>query len=133
MKNIIESGGGFLLVKYHSISQLLANIYRDYDWIPSKFLSGDVDIWNNEQSAKYLVEWLRNRTSTKELSYLNKIITNKDGQHRDNILARSLYEEYPQYYWGYKFSARDPYVKKSQFMLKECLKSIFPGEGKMND
>ena len=124
MKNIIESGGGFLLVKYDSLSQLMASIYPQYQWNQSNFVHPQVGIWKDKELANYYIEWLKKNSSPKELQYL-QVITDKREPQKEDVLMNMLSQVSPQFDVNAKKGS-----KKSQLMLKETLNLLFYGEGK---
>ena len=106
-------GGGSLLVKFHSLSELLVRVYPEVKWEQNSFQISD--IWTNEQQASYFVEHLQ-KQSEHEISYVNKII--QDMGNKDAMLIKLLHNAFPKYNWTSG--------KKSQYVLKACLGNIFP-------
>ena len=113
-------GGGILLVQSHTIPQLLSQVYPEYKWEQALFTK-ITDIWNDEQTANYFVEKLK-KSEEEELLFLQKIIRNM-GLKGHYSLIQLLKSSFPNYVWATFLSG-----KKAQYVLKECLKIIFPFE-----
>ena len=115
-------GGGILLVQYHSLFQLLSNIYSDFKWNKQLF-QYENDIWNNDHLANYFVQWLKNQ-SKKEVSIVRQVITDKE-RKGDYPLTLYLQKAFPSNIWITSISS-----KKSQYMLKECIERLFVNKEK---
>lgn len=121
-QQIIDLGGSFLLLKHHSLFNLLSQVFPEHIW--SSLVYGHVDIWNDQECANYLIQSL-GRPSPQILDHLQKNLASNS----DHLLLQLLSQAFPKYNWkNNNFSS-----KKSQFMLKECLVMIFPKEGKKGD
>jgi hypothetical protein len=134
-KDFISAGGGYLLIKYHTLYGILSNLFPEQFWEPGNFFSQE-DIWKDIVTAKYFIE---KPMDTKELHYLNREIIKVRKKKRcflffqevagkHEILPQLLSEAFPQYNWGCKI-IKSLGAKKSQYLLKQSLKTIFPGEG----
>ena len=119
-KEIIDAGGGFLLVQNYSLERLLSQVYSEHKWFPAKFVDSS-SIWENEHLAKYFIDWLKNEPEA--LKYLHKYISNMEIY--GDMLLPLLFQAFPNYRWG----KSSYYVKKSQYVLNECLQTMFPTEG----
>ena len=124
IKDVIDLGGGFLIAKHGSLSKLLSRVYSEHSWSLSRFKQGQQDIWKEETLAKYFAEKLKT-SDDKEVKYLSRSIVNM-GQEEDP-LVNILSQEFPEYKWGPKTDKITS--KKSQFLLKECLKVLFGNDG----
>jgi hypothetical protein len=84
------------------------------------------NIWTDEDTGKYFVDWLaRNSEAVK---YLN---SNMEKMKRtEESLLKLLSQRFPEYKWGNKSSIS--YFKKSQYLVKTCLKAMFPSEGNLD-
>ena len=91
-------------------------------------LVDSANIWTEERIAIYFVEWLQKNQES--LKFINYIILKKKIQI-DNILLTSLANAFPHYKWGYSKSLSLS-LKKSQYMLNNYLKHIFPTQGILN-
>ena len=111
-------GGGILLVQYHSLFQLLSNIYSDFKWNKQLF-QRESDIWNNDHLANYFVEWLK-KQSEQEISFIKETVNNL-GRNENHPLMKTFQKLYPKYRWLSSISKG----KKSQYMLKECIEKLF--------
>ena len=116
-QQFINIGGGILLVQYHSLFQLLSNIYSDFKWDKQSF-QHESDIWNNDQLATYYVEWLK-KQSKNEVSNVFKVL--KATETKSSPLTQLLQKTFPQY----KLAVGSGKTKKSQYMLKECIERLF--------
>jgi hypothetical protein len=99
-------------------------VYPENNWNMSKL--DRTSIWDDLPTAQHFVEWLKKQEDEKILEYINKIIE-KLSNKRKRILLQLLSESFPQYNWTFNSGLKS---KKSQYVLRECLKTIFPGEGK---
>ena len=124
---MIDLAGGYLLEKYCTLEQLLSVVYSEFEWISSKFNNGGrLSIYEDSELASYFVEWLHKDIDA--VKYLNKQMSVK-GFKEYSVLVTLLKKEFPNFKWTSKY--KDPFTKKSQFLLKECLKKLFPSEGKI--
>ena len=110
-------GGGILLVQYHSLFQLLSTIYSDFKWNKQLF-SSSKDIWTDDHLANYFVQWLK-KQSNKEVVHVNQVI--KEIRAGNILLTQLLSKAFSQYKWPISSSS----IKKSQYMLKECIQNMF--------
>ena len=80
------------------------------------------DIWKDEEIALHLIEWLK--TAPEVLKFLYNIIVKMEqsGEPLLNLLSK----EFPQYKW---IKNKSSYFKKSQYLLKESLISLFSANG----
>lgn len=113
-------GGGPLIIKNHSLPQLLSVVYPDFEWETSKFYHTN-DIWEDEYLANYFVEWLK-KQSEKEVLYVYSVI--KDMGKKNVTLTQKLKTAFPKFSW---LPSATQSTKKSQYMLKQHLEKIFPG------
>lgn len=122
MQQVIELGGGSLIVKKHSLGQLLSVVYPEFKWNKDSFVQSN-DIWNDEHLANYFVDYLKKQQEN-EVVYVNKVL--KEMEYSANsILQQALKKEFPKYSWMTSLPARS---KKTQYMLKECISKIFSDE-----
>ena len=112
-------GGGILLVQYHSLFQLLSNIYSDFKWDKQLF-QNESDIWNNDHLANYFVQWLTKQPENEIASA--HIIIKSSSHNGSSPLVVLLTRMFSQYKWHYTVSKSG---KKSQFLLKECIERLF--------
>ena len=114
-------GGGILLVQYHSLFQLLSNIYSDFKWDKQLFSSSSfTDIWTDDHLANSFVQWLEKQPK-KTILRVQQIIlgmNNKGNYILKQLLSKSL----PNYTWSGSLTLT---TKKSQYMLKECIENLF--------
>jgi hypothetical protein len=68
-------GGGYLLIKYNSLVNLLSEVYPEHEWLPGKFLHPQHNIWKDEIASKQFVELVRKKSDSQELNYLSKEIS----------------------------------------------------------
>ena len=108
-------GGGILLVKNRSLSNLLALVYPDYK---SHLHS---DIWTDENLANYFVEWLKKQPE-REVGLVSQLVLEKKSIYP---LTQILRAAFPQYKW---INSKALSSKKSQYVLKECIEKIFNKE-----
>ena len=113
-------GGGSLVVKYGSLSQLLARVYPEYDATKAS-ADQSHDIWQKQSLARYLAEHLQKQPEI-EVSYIHRLIRNMNIKEK-NMLIQVLNLTFPQYVWlSNTLSATG---KKAQFLLKDQLEKIF--------
>ena len=112
-------GGGILLVQYHSLFQLLSNIYSDFKWNKQLFSSFSKDIWTDDYLANYFVQWLK-KQSNKDVSQVHEIVMKKSN-NASSPLKEFLATAFPEYKW----SSKSQSGKKAQYMLKTCLENLF--------
>ena len=95
--------------------------YPDNDW---KFSTTIGDIWNDETVANFFVEWLQ-KQEQEVVFYVHRLIKNMNtkGVHS---LTQKLAIAFPSFHWG---DAPSVHLKRSQAILKECIQSLFKGEG----
>ena len=115
-------GGASLLVKNHTLPQLLSKAYPENAWNTKSFAQV-TDMWTDEKTASYLVERLKKHRS--EVSFLNKMIKSMDYKELFP-LTKMLKENFPEYSWQTQFSPVGN--KKHQYMLRECIGELFSGE-----
>ena len=109
-------GGGILLAKENSLSQLLAKVYPQFNWDSAH---QNADIWHNKNLATYFVEWLKKQTN-KEISIAEETIHSIATEN--SPLIQLLTTAFPKQKW----LSRKTY--KAQFFLKECIEAMFKGE-----
>lgn len=107
-------GGGSLLVKYHTLAQLLSRVFSENKW--EKF--SHKSIWTDEALASYYVQKL----AVDEAQFLHHTIK-KMGVKGNSILVQLLKNAFPEYSWSISKIG-----KKTQYILKECLENILKGE-----
>ena len=116
-------GGGILLIRYHSLFQLLSTIYSDFKWNKQLFSSAqqiEKDIWTDDHLANSFVQWLK-RQPEKELTSASQIVKNQM-EIVSSSLVGHLETTFPQYKWRYEEYKTG---KKSQYELKECIEKLF--------
>ena len=118
-KQVIDLGGGFLLIKYISLSELLSNVYPNVTNDASQ-----ESIWTDEKHAKYFAEWLK-KQSVEEIDYVYRMVINREEGVNNDVLTKHLSQNFPKYNWV----SRNKFSKKSQYLLKECLEQLFQVEG----
>ncbi|KAJ1501146.1 hypothetical protein HMI54_010222 [Coelomomyces lativittatus] len=96
-KQIIDAGGGILLVKNRSLPHLLFRVYPESYWKFSDFVQ-NVDIWKDEDLATYFVNWLQNRPES-DVYDVNKVIKSS-GISRNYPLAVKLRNAFPRMNWA---------------------------------
>jgi hypothetical protein len=84
------------------------------------------NIWSNESLASYFVRWIDKNVDQKKLKQIRHIILKK--KNNGGTLESLLSKEFPELKWTSSLSTF--YIKKSQYLLKECLREMFPSEGK---
>ena len=112
-------GGGILLVKNHSLAQLLSRVYPEFKWENQSF----VDVWTDEPLAKRIVEWLKKQSDT-EISYVDRLVREM-GKKGTFPLTQMLIAAFPQYKWVVSLPTTG---KKSQYMLRQCLGKLFTSD-----
>jgi hypothetical protein len=130
-RDLQDIGGASLLIEYNgSPSQLLNEVYPEYDWLPWKFVNTPNHIWTSEKTAQKFLEWAGTKLGVKEYKdWLN--IPTKDiaelGYHGN--IRDLLVLAYPQHSWEFNQKPNTSFYKKSQHLLKSHLKALFPKEG----
>jgi hypothetical protein len=109
--------GGMLLVHNHSLPQLLANTFPEFNWEIKEF-SQNSDIWADRHLANYFVEWLKKQAEKEKSHFLQEIAKNEI----TSPLIQLLKTEFPLYKWASTSG------KKTQYVLKECLGMLFNKE-----
>jgi hypothetical protein len=67
-------GGSFLNSKYNgSPSQLLAEIYPDYNWLPWKFGKCPQKFWDDTKNQRKFMDWAAQELNIKEMTDWHKI------------------------------------------------------------
>ena len=115
-------GGGTLIIENQTLPQLLSKVYPEFNW-DIKAFSQSFDIWTDLNCANYFVEYLKKQTE-RDVAYVHKIIRNMDYKI-DTPLTQLLKSAFPQYIWR---TTTPTSSKKSQYILKQSLKELFPGE-----
>lgn len=123
IKEIIDLGGGSLLLRSHTLPRLLSLVYPDFHWNFQPF-SQSLDIWKDEHLANYFVEYLKKQPEN-ELFYVYKIIKEM-GNKENQTLSHMLKYAFPKYSWSTSLQS-----KKAQYTLKECLEQLFPNDNTM--
>jgi hypothetical protein len=110
-----------------SPSLLLATVYPEYNWEPWKFVKVPKNMWKDEKTAKLYLESAGKQLGIKGLNDWYKLLSES---HEIKDLPQLLSVAYPDYNWEFKSQKNYGFwVKKSQYLLKTCLKSLFPKEG----
>jgi hypothetical protein len=149
-------GIGSLLDKYKgSHSSLLLKVYPKYDWLPWKFIRCPHNYWDDLNNQKKFMDWAATQLNILEMRDWYKISI-KVTFWRDRVcnweqdlsdigghallkkykasVLRLLAQVFPEYDWASGEAAfpklMSPSGKKSQFLLKSVLKTLFPKEGK---
>ena len=113
-------GGGILLVQYHSLFQLLSNIYSDFKWNKQLFSSSSSkDIWTDDHLANSFVQWLKKQPES-EVLVLQKALREIE-YNKSSPLLLVLRQAFPQFKWNVVGKGS----KKAQYMLKECIEHLF--------
>jgi hypothetical protein len=136
IKDFFDIGGGSLLnTKYNgSISQLLAGIFPNYEWLPWNFPYTPKKFWSDRKNMQKLVDWAGKELGVVQFSDWNKKTT------RDLVelvghsvvshyrsLAQLLAFAYPE---DVNIKPKSPYYKKTQSLLKTMLNSMFSQTGR---
>jgi hypothetical protein len=130
-----DINGGGLLSRYNdSPSQLLTAVYPDYEWLLWKFERPPKNTRKDLNTIKQHVEWLGKKLGIKDYRDWYQI--------KENVLVLLIFSQllkelpkiahilplvYPEHKWHFKTNSQN---RKSQFLLKETLKVLFPNEGK---
>jgi hypothetical protein len=106
--------------------------------LPWRFLQTPKNFWNNDSNKKQFIEWVGKQLGIKHYSDWYKVSV-KDikelGGHTllynyDYSLAKLLTMTYPEHNWEtFDLQSKSSFYKKSQYLLKILLKTIFPKEG----
>ena len=108
-------GGGIVDLYGKSLSKLLATVFPEHPWDPSKFSSKPRNYWKSLENQKKLVDDLGERLGVTELDgwydiSVTKLIPLGAGsllQHYNGSLLRLLYAVYPDHPWDpSKFAAK---------------------------
>jgi hypothetical protein len=133
---LIDLGGGGLIMIYKcSTVRLLAAVYPDYEWLPWKFARLSNDFWADEKNKRKFIEWAGKQLGIKHINDWN-VVSTKDIRELGNVeklelsLPQLLSSVYPEHNWLFDLKSKSPFYKKTQHMLKTCLKKMFPQEGK---
>ena len=105
-----------------TFEKMLRNVFPEKTWE----MADKGDIWREKDLAMYSVQWLKNQPEA--LKFLEHFIVKMDIPE-DSILLPLLSQAFPEHKWA-PTKSMDAYFKKSQYMLKEALHTIFPREGK---
>lgn len=74
-KDILDIGGSGLLYKYnHSIIQLLAGIYPDYDWLPWRFNRCPNSFWDDVKNQRKFLEWVEKQLNKNWYKITTKVL-----------------------------------------------------------
>ena len=69
-----EIGGISVLLKYNnSLTNLLANIYPEYEWLPWKFNKCPQNYWDDVNNQKKFMEWAGKELKINKINDWNKI------------------------------------------------------------
>lgn len=108
-----------MIVINHTLGQLLSKVYPD---LKINNDNKENDIWTDNKLASYFVEYLKNKQTENELSFLNRVIRNI-GYKGESFLIQLLKNSFPNYVWSFGTT-----TKKSQYLLKEGINLLFPGK-----
>lgn len=119
-----------MLEKFNdSCARLLVTIYPEYNWLPWEFAKTQNNFWSAEKKREFM-EWAGNQLGIKDLSdwykYSAKDLWKLGFPSSETSLFSFLSEAYPEFNW--QISEFKHKIKKSQIVLKNMLKSIFPNE-----
>ena len=133
VKDLVSVGGSSLLWKYKtSPSKILQAVYPEYPWRLWEFSNSPMEIWKNPAIVKEFFDWAGKELGIKELGDWRKVTTKAlaDLGYPFSIenMHKSLTLAYPEYQLINPKSATT-YYKKSQFLLKSCIKALLPKEG----
>jgi hypothetical protein len=144
-------GGGGLLKKYNNSPwQVLETAYPEYEWLPWKFSRTPKNTWKSDKMVKKFFNWAGKQLGIKEPSDWYKMTTrvtmatlSTDFQdihalgftlgHQGNLSLQQLLSiAYPDEKWDFKTQrSSSTFYKKSQYLLKSSIKSMFPNEGNL--
>jgi hypothetical protein len=68
-----DIGGNKLLNSKKSLSQLLSEVYPDYDWLPWKFGRCPQEYWDDMKNQRKFMDWAATELNIKEMSDWYKI------------------------------------------------------------
>ena len=107
-------GGGILLLDSHSLFNLLSSQFSEHNWAKNRFEQSD--IWTDKHLANLFIEWLK-KQNYREISNICQFVKETKNS---NYLTEALKIAFP--------SKMNVNSKKSQYMLKNCIESIFSKE-----
>jgi hypothetical protein len=122
-------------------------VFPEYEWLPWQFERSSRNYWNDMNNQRKFAEWAAKYFKIQQLSdwykisyevtiatRIKRILQDIRQVGAGTLLRRYGYSPikfisqiFPQHHWEENFSNKS---KKSQFLLKSMLKTIFPKEGK---
>jgi hypothetical protein len=57
VKDVQNLGGSYLINRYTSLSQLLSEVYPDYEWLPWKFDKCPNGYWDDVNNQRKFMDW----------------------------------------------------------------------------
>ena len=131
LKDFFGLGGVTLLRLYSdSPAQLLAAVFPEYNWLPWKFEKAPRNVWQSEINIKKVVEWAGKQLGIKDMDDWYKVSRYEIMRLGCEVpLSELLFIAYPHVKWEFHSKSKANYYKKTQFLLKTMLKSIFPKDG----
>jgi hypothetical protein len=154
VQDFVEIGGSTLLITHYNSSPLLllSEMFPNYEWLPWKFQKSPPNYWNDVKNQRKFLEWAAKQLNITELNdwhnVTNNVTFNLKTSHFDQIqdfiaigggyllkkyssLLRLLASVYPTHDWTEYGSTSDVTAagKKSQYLLKNVLKTMFPADG----
>jgi hypothetical protein len=69
LKQLIDIGGSHLLTVFGgSLSNLLLNVYPNYDWLPWKFTMLPQRYWDDVKNQRKFMQWASKELNIKEMN-----------------------------------------------------------------
>ena len=113
-------GGGVLLVRYHTLVNLLVAVYPEFSWDSQKFSQQNGDIWTNPSIANSLVQWLKKQPKN-EIIYIFRAVKR---EHAEGFtpLTSALNAAFLQHRW---IEGASKMTRKSRLVLRDCIEKLF--------
>ena len=74
MKDIIDNYGSTLIKRSNnSYTNLIINVYSNYNWLPWKFNQAPKGFWSNENNVKEYMNWLSDKLNIKTMEDWYKV------------------------------------------------------------
>ena len=140
-KQIANLGGSYLLARKYKGSPLLllSSIYPNYNWLPWRFNKVPSGYWNEVKEHRKFLDWVGEQMGLRNKSdWYN--VTEKDivryggssllSKYQFSLL-NILSEVYSDFKWDPSAarSSKSALSKKSQYILKTMLNTMFPQQG----
>ena len=122
-------------------------MFPEFKWNKWQFEKVPNNIWKDPQAIRSLLDHVAKELGVKEYSdwynvqvkvsfhridssfNMLKDLNQYGFRFKSYMLPQLLSLAYPEHAWSFKNKVTNAYNKKSQFVLKTCLKSLFPKEG----